>query len=185
MILPPGNSLEKNNVTDSAAAATTATVNVDYVNTKQKIVNVWSDDQWQASDSRIYAACSDNSIYICNSTTGATERVLSGHEDNITVMEGFAMTDGVAGSEHLIDTGSNDKSVRVWDRRTARQPVQLLRGHTDTVTNLTFAENGRVIVSGSKDKTIRIWDVRAGRHRQSLERHYGSITQIQAIPDHI
>ena len=37
--------------------------------------------------------------------------------------------------------------------------MQRFGGHTDTVTALALAPDGRRLLSGSKDKTVRLWEI--------------------------
>ena len=59
---------------------------------------------------------------------------------------------------HRIASGSNDKTVRLWDADTGQPIGQPLTGHTDAVKGVAFSPDGHRIVSGSGDKTVRLWD---------------------------
>jgi WD40 repeat protein len=50
-------------------------------------------------------------------------------------------------------------------------PARSLARHTDSVTCLAYAPDGKTIVSGSKDKTIRLWDVGTGKVQFTLQGH--------------
>ncbi|EUC61975.1 eukaryotic translation initiation factor eIF2A [Rhizoctonia solani AG-3 Rhs1AP] len=60
-------------------------------------------------------------------------------------------------------SGSDDKTVRVWDVEHGTTVVTPLDGHTSWVLSVTFSPDGSQIVSCSRDKTIRLWDTRSGR----------------------
>ena len=60
-----------------------------------------------------------------------------------------------------IVSGSNDKSVRVWDASTGAA-LQQLNGHTGPVNSVGFSHDGIHIVSGSSDKSVRMWDASMG-----------------------
>jgi F-box and WD-40 domain protein 1/11 len=57
-------------------------------------------------------------------------------------------------------SGSNDRSVKVWDVETG-QCIQTLTGHSNLVRCLAF--RGRRLISGSYDHSIKFWDVREGQ----------------------
>jgi WD40 repeat protein len=61
--------------------------------------------------------------------------------------------------------------------------VFVFKGHSDAITALRWGEGGRSVFSAAKDKTIRIWDTRAGRQRVALEKHFGAVTALRAIPE--
>ena len=60
-----------------------------------------------------------------------------------------------------IISGSDDKSVRVWDASTGAE-LKVLNGHTDYVTSVAFSAEGTHIISGSEDKSVRVWDASIG-----------------------
>jgi hypothetical protein len=64
----------------------------------------------------------------------------------------------VALQGNTVVSGSDDKTVRVWDLQTGKQ-LQLLQGHTGWVTSV--AMQGNTVVSGSCDNTVRVWDLRS------------------------
>src|SRR5262249_40117381 len=56
-------------------------------------------------------------------------------------------------------SGSEDKTLILWDVAT-RQPLgQPLTGHTSYVRSVAFSPDGKTLVSGSGDKTLIWWDV--------------------------
>ena len=58
-------------------------------------------------------------------------------------------------------SGSDDKTVRVWDAVTG-EVISTLTGHSDRVWSVSFSPDGSRIVSGSWDKTVRVWDAVTG-----------------------
>ncbi|KAG1821866.1 WD40-repeat-containing domain protein [Suillus subaureus] len=56
-----------------------------------------------------------------------------------------------------IVTGSEDKTVRLWDAGTGEPVGEPLRGHTDLVNSVSFSPDDTRIVTGSSDKTVRLW----------------------------
>ncbi|GAB5587346.1 hypothetical protein Unana1_02246 [Umbelopsis nana] len=65
------------------------------------------------------------------------------------------------GSNILI-SGSDDMSIRVWDRRTLRGEMAtgVLVGHTEGITFVSPKGDGRYLVSNGKDQCAKLWDIR-------------------------
>jgi len=59
-------------------------------------------------------------------------------------------------------SGSDDRTIRVWDAETGNALGAPLLGHTDCVQSVAISPDGSRIVSGSHDKTIRVWDAETG-----------------------
>ncbi|KAL5641711.1 hypothetical protein ACGC1H_001997 [Rhizoctonia solani] len=62
-----------------------------------------------------------------------------------------------------IVSGSDDKTVRMWDAHSPSPIGGPLTGHTLWVYSVSHAPLGNIIASGSDDNTIRLWDVNTRR----------------------
>ncbi|KAF7128809.1 hypothetical protein CNMCM5793_003718 [Aspergillus hiratsukae] len=82
----------------------------------------------------------------------------------------------------LLASGSNDKTVRLWNMMTGAIH-QTLKGHSDSVLSVAFAPNGRQLASGSNDKTVRLWDTATGMLDQTLEGHLDWVSSVAFSPD--
>eukprot|EP01062_Namystynia_karyoxenos_P023834 TRINITY_DN19243_c0_g1_i2.p1 TRINITY_DN19243_c0_g1~~TRINITY_DN19243_c0_g1_i2.p1 ORF type:complete len:857 (+),score=250.29 TRINITY_DN19243_c0_g1_i2:82-2571(+) len=95
------------------------------------------------------------------------EQVLPGHQPSGT----YGCTFDPSGS--LVLSASRDKSLQIWDRRTAHSLHKLL-SHNGMVLSCDWSPNGRYIVSSSDDKTVRTWDCEgrnAWKKRSVLKGH--------------
>ena len=75
-----------------------------------------------------------------------------------------------------IASGSDDKTVRLWDAQTGA-PGPVLSGHTDRVWSVVYSPNGQQIASGSDDKTVRLWDVDSGQCLVVVDEFQGTCQQ--------
>jgi WD40 repeat protein len=70
----------------------------------------------------------------------------------------------------LLVTGSEDKSLRVWDLDTGNQVGEPLLGHDAGVKKIAASPNGHWIVSGAKNGSILVWEVAANETVTELKR---------------
>jgi WD40 repeat protein len=122
-----------------------------------KFCGLWTDTNCDF----IWGGCSDGIIRVWNGGEGKPYRMVKGHEDLVTNIEGAPLEHQ---SAHTCASASLDKTARVWDTRAKKAQCALFRGHTDTIYSLKWLDGGRSIATASKDKTIKVWDVRTGRY---------------------
>jgi WD40 repeat protein len=60
---------------------------------------------------------------------------------------------------------------------------QVLRGHTNIISNINWSPNGQYIASPSKDESIRIWDVKDGNCVSVLDDHKAHVDCVAWSPD--
>lgn len=78
--------------------------------------------------------------------------ILSGHTDAVTCLS--HSTD-----LSLIATGSNDGTVRLWDRKLVSQ-LLFHRHHSDTVTSVCISSDNSFIITGSSDKSLIVFCIK-------------------------
>lgn len=125
-----------------------------------RVSSMWTDDACDA----VWGGCSDGGVRVWGGADGKPMRLMKGHEDTITCIEGAESVASAMTAPHMTATGSVDKTVRVWDLRAKRPQVCTFRGHGDSILSLKWVEGGRTVVSASKDRTVKIWDTRTGRY---------------------
>jgi len=85
----------------------------------------------------------------------------------------------------MIATGSNDKTVRLWDPQTGKPLGSALKGHTAFVRSLAWepyhlqAPGRPRLASSSKDATVRIWDAAGRRADLVLAGHRASVSCVR------
>jgi eukaryotic-like serine/threonine-protein kinase len=85
----------------------------------------------------------------------------------------------LAGLEEVMRTGR----FGTEPARAAVRPVQQLTGHTDAVTCLAFAPDGRRLISGGKDRSLRLWDVAAGHELRHVAEMPQEVRGVAFLPD--
>eukprot|EP00741_Cyanophora_paradoxa_P013768 tig00020710_g13290.t1 len=156
---------------------------------------------------RIVSGSGDKSVRVWDAETGAELLQLQGHTGEVTSVvvsagaprvakeergRGWA---GAAGTDRdlkgaqdgrRIVSGSEDRSVRVWDAETGAELLHL-QSHTGEVTSVAVSadrdleacgRDERRIVSGSGDKSVRVWDAETGAELLQLQGHTDSVYSV-------
>ncbi|KAL9010150.1 MAG: hypothetical protein Q9173_004893, partial [Seirophora scorigena] len=113
---------------------------------------------------------------IWSTPTGKHLQTLTGHLAGISTLAWSP--DG-----RTLASGSDDKSIRLWDVVTGKAyPVPLL-GHHNYIYSIAFSPKGNMLVSGSYDEAVFLWDVRAARVMRSLPAHADPVGGVDFIRD--
>ena len=84
---------------------------------------------------------------------------------------------------NLLATGSEDKTIQVWNIKDTAKRIHTLAKHTGGITAIAFSATGKLIATGSSDKTIRLWDVETGKPLDAFTEHTSEITAITFYGD--
>ncbi|ETO31829.1 G-protein beta WD-40 repeats containing protein [Reticulomyxa filosa] len=106
-------------------------------------------------------------------------KTFSGHTDCVYSIDCFTLD-----CDQFICSGSDDKTVRVWDVENNKQ-IQSFNGHSSSVSCVKFSpyhcRNYRrnVICSASHDKTIRFWDIKDNQQWKICKEHTKGVCGIE------
>jgi WD40 repeat protein len=131
-------------------------------------------------DARIVATVGDDTgvwLWDASSRSQPIGGPLTGHTDEINCVA--FNPDGT-----ILATGSNDRTVRLWDLR-SRQPIgDPLTGHTGVVLGVAFSPDGTTLATASTDGTTRLWNVTSRQPvGDPLTMRSGPVTGVAFSPD--
>ncbi len=89
---------------------------------------------------------------------GKIYRVLEGHKETVTSV---AFSPAFSPYSEVIASGSNDKTVRIWDLKTG-ELKRTLEGFMDEVKSIAFSSNGRILACVSWNGNVRLWNMISG-----------------------
>jgi WD40 repeat protein/uncharacterized caspase-like protein len=78
-----------------------------------------------------------------------------------------------------------DGKIKIWQNNLdgTQQLIRTLAGHQDTISQIKYSPDGKLIASASWDKTIKIWDTRSGNLINTLKGHQDGINSIAFSSD--
>jgi WD repeat-containing protein 23 len=117
---------------------------------------IWS-LRYSGDGREIVAGTSDQSVYVYDIETRQSVLRIHGHRDDVN-----AVCYGDKTSPHILYSGSDDTTLKVWDRRSMgdSREAGAFVGHTEGVTYIDSKGDGRYVLSNAKDQTMKLWDLR-------------------------
>ena len=106
---------------------------------------------------------------------GATVRKFEGHAGTVNAL---ALS---ADGKHLV-TGSNDRSVIVWDAATGKLQ-RVFQGHLREVTCVAVRPDNLQVASASDDGSIRLWPLTAADENRAVEDATDNLWTVAYTPD--
>ncbi|KAI9594602.1 WD40-repeat-containing domain protein [Syncephalis fuscata] len=132
------------------------------------------------SGTRLFATCTDNTIYEYDARTLGRSRATYTSDDYRC--SNFYVGTAVSPDNRFLISGSTNEYAYIWEMDTPskRQEPIKLRGHTGEVSRVNWSHrNPHELVSCSDDGTIRVWYVdqeqaRECRSSETLREQYGT-----------
>jgi WD40 repeat protein len=113
-------------------------------------------------DQRLVATGDGNAITVTDVQTQKQLIRMQGHRDKVTAL-------AISPDGKLLASGSQDKTVGLWDLATGRQLRRFAVGAG--VDRVSFSKDGKTLTTRETDKTLREWEIATGKElKQSREK---------------
>ena len=121
-----------------------------------KLSQIWS-IRFSGDGREIVAGTSDHSVYVYDLESRRSILSIPGHNNHVN-----AVCFGDKSSPHILYSGSDDTTIKVWDRRSMgdSREAGVFMGHTEGLTYVDSKGDGRYVLSNGKDQTMKLWDLR-------------------------
>ncbi|KAK1838671.1 WD repeat protein [Colletotrichum chrysophilum] len=117
---------------------------------------IWS-VRFSGDGRELVAGTNTQSIVVYDIESRTVLHNVVGHEDDVN-----AVCFADKSSPHILYSGSDDATIKVWDRRSMgdQRPAGAFVGHVEGLTYIDSKGDGRYILSNGKDQTMKLWDLR-------------------------
>lgn len=117
---------------------------------------IWS-VRFSGDGRELVAGTNSHSIVVYDIESRRVLHHVEGHEDDVN-----AVCFADKSSPHILYSGSDDATIKVWDRRSMgdRREAGAFVGHIEGLTYIDSKGDGRYILSNGKDQSMKLWDLR-------------------------
>ncbi|HSF75388.1 MAG TPA: NB-ARC domain-containing protein [Microcoleus sp.] len=127
----------------------------------------------------------DQTLKLWDCRNGRCLKTWYGHTDwalPVTFSPIYSATLSQGSKGEILASGSNDKTVRLWDWQTG-ECVAKFSGHTDFIYGIAFSRDGQILGTGSTDSSVRLWNVARKQCFQVLQGHTDWVYAVAFHPD--
>lgn len=107
---------------------------------------------------------------------------LKAQEERLAFVGHGAAVNAAAFLPDRVASVSDDGTLRLWDRTTAKLQ-QTIQAHSKKVVAIDTSPDGDYVVTGSWDRTVKVWDATSGDLIRSFDRHRNSVNAVVFSPD--
>ncbi|KAK7419412.1 hypothetical protein QQX98_003364 [Neonectria punicea] len=117
---------------------------------------IWS-IRFSGDGRELVAGTSSSAIVVYDIESRRTLHHIQGHNDDVNAV---CFADKM--SPHILYSGSDDTTIKVWDRRSMgdSREAGAFVGHREGLTYIDSKGDGRYILSNGKDQSMKLWDLR-------------------------
>ena len=117
---------------------------------------IWS-IRFSGDGRELVAGTNAQSIVVYDIESRTVLHHIEGHEDDVN-----AVCFADKSSPHILYSGSDDTTIKVWDRRSMgdKREAGAFVGHIEGLTYIDSKGDGRYILSNGKDQSMKLWDLR-------------------------
>ncbi|KAL6698487.1 WD40-repeat-containing domain protein [Trichoderma pleuroticola] len=117
---------------------------------------IWS-IRFSGDGRELVAGTSAHSLVVYDIESRRVLHHITGHQDDVN-----AVCFADKASPHIIYSGSDDTTIKVWDRRSMgdNREAGAFVGHTEGLTYIDSKGDGRYILSNGKEQSMKLWDLR-------------------------
>ncbi|PTB70465.1 WD40 repeat-like protein [Trichoderma citrinoviride] len=117
---------------------------------------IWS-VRFSGDGRELVAGTSAHSLVVYDIESRTVLHHITGHQDDVN-----AVCFADKSSPHIIYSGSDDTTIKVWDRRSMgdNREAGAFVGHIEGLTYIDSKGDGRYILSNGKDQSMKLWDLR-------------------------
>ncbi|KAK2592243.1 hypothetical protein QQS21_010059 [Conoideocrella luteorostrata] len=117
---------------------------------------IWS-IRFSGDGRELVAGTSSNTLVVYDIESRRVLHHIDGHKGHVN-----AVCFADKSSPHIIYSGSDDATIKVWDRRSMGdgREAGAFVGHIEGLTYIDSKGDGRYILSNGKDQSMKLWDLR-------------------------
>ncbi|KAI1436909.1 WD40-repeat-containing domain protein [Xylaria sp. CBS 124048] len=117
---------------------------------------IWS-IRFSGDGRELVAGTNANSIIVYDIESRRVLHHIEGHENDVN-----AVCFADKSSPHILYSGSDDATIKVWDRRSMGdgREAGAFMGHIEGLTYIDSKDDGRYLLSNGKDQSMKLWDLK-------------------------